>query len=506
MSRTKGKIVIIGGGIAGLCAGVYAEECGYHAIVLEQNGIPGGLATSWRRGEYTFETCLHWLLGSNPKSEFNALWREVFDIEGLAFINPEEFVRWENEQGDALRIFADVDKLEAELLHKAPVDAEETKRFIAAIRGFARFPMPSSGQSWLGQGLAMLRMARFLPLLQRWAGVTAAEYGQRFKHPLLRRLFAEGATGRMSALALILPLVWANERDAGYAIGGAKAIIDAVVQRFRALGGELRLLAKVEEILIEDHTAVGVRLTDGAVIKADWVISAADGHATIYDLLHGQYKDSAIDAAYAAAEIFPSYLQVSLGIARDLSRQPAFVACVLDNPISLDPQTTLDAASFRFFHFDPTFAPKGKTAVTCFLPTYNGSYWTDLHRDDHARYVVEKQRIADAVIAILERRIPGVRNAIEVIDVSTPASVVRFTGNWKGSMEGWLLTPRAGFSGMRQTLPGLQRFFMAGQWVQPGGGLPSGLMSARTALQAICRKDGVRFLSRRPDPAAERAA
>ena len=128
-------------------------------------------------------------------------------------------------------------------------------------------------------------------------------------------------------------------------------------------------------------------------------------------------------AAYTTADVFPSYLQVSLGVAQDLSRQPAFVACVLDNPIAIDPLTTLDAASFRFFHFDPTFAPKGKTAVTCFLPTYNGSYWTDLQRDDHARYVVEKQRIADAVIAMIERRIPGVRNAIEVIDVSTPASV-----------------------------------------------------------------------------------
>ena len=63
MARTSRKIVIIGGGIAGLCAGVYARKCGYDVEVLEQHDNAGGLAT---RGDYTFETCLHWLLGANP--------------------------------------------------------------------------------------------------------------------------------------------------------------------------------------------------------------------------------------------------------------------------------------------------------------------------------------------------------------------------------------------------------------------------------------------------------
>jgi protoporphyrinogen oxidase len=50
------RILIIGGGIAGLCTGVYARKCGYQAEVLEMNTLPGGLAMSWRRGEDTFET------------------------------------------------------------------------------------------------------------------------------------------------------------------------------------------------------------------------------------------------------------------------------------------------------------------------------------------------------------------------------------------------------------------------------------------------------------------
>jgi phytoene dehydrogenase-like protein len=153
--------------------------------------------------------------------------------------------------------------------------------------------------------------------------------------------------------------------------------------------------------------------------------------------------------------------------------------------------------SFRFFHFDPTFAPPGKTAVTCFLPTRNFEFWVDLQEHDPTQYQAEKHRICEAVIAILERSVADVRQAIEVTDVSTPATVIRYTSNWKGSMEGWLLTPTTGFKPLRNILPGLRRFLMVGQWIMPGGGLPSGLLTARSGIQAICRRDRLPFVAQR---------
>ena len=85
-----------------------------------------------------------------------------------------------------------------------------------------------------------------------------------------------------------------------------------------------------------------------------------------------------------------------------------------------------------------------------------------------------------------------------MIDVSTPATVIRYTGNWKGSMEGWLLTPTTGYQQLPNTLPGLRHFLMVGQWIMPGGGLPSGLLTARSAIQAVCRHDRIPFAVRQP--------
>lgn len=493
MTSQSRKIAIIGGGIAGLCAAVYARNCGYEVELLEQHNSPGGLATSWKRGDYTFETCLHWLLGSNPDGTLHAQWQEVCDIDSLSFVYAQEYLRLEDEHGGSLSIYTDVDRLEGELLSAAPGDETEIRHLAEAIRQLGNLPMPGLDEGWPQKALDLVRIMPDLPLLWRLSHISVEEYGQRFSHPLLRRFFGAGAMGRLSVLALIISLGWMSTRNAGYAIGGAQALIRLIVERLATLGGRVRYGAKVERILVENDVAVGVQLVGGEIVKADWVLSAADGHTTTYEMLGGKYKDKAVDAAYDSFETFPSYLQVSLGVARDLSDQPGYVTRVLDEPLQIDPETALPDVSFRFFHFDPTFAPKGKTAVTCFLPTRNFSYWVDLHERDPHIYQAEKQRVAEAVIAILERRMPGIRADIEVTDIASPASVIRFTGNWKGSMEGWLMTPDTGFKSLPLTLPGLRRFLRAGQWVHPGGGLPTGLMTARAAIQAMCREDHLLF-------------
>ncbi len=493
MQQNGSKIVIIGGGIAGLCTAVYALKCGYQVEVLEMHDMAGGLAMSWRRGPYTFETCLHWLVGSNPHGELRSQWEEVFPIGKLTFVDPEEFVRIETERGDRLSMYTSVDRLEAELLRRAPQDAPAIRDFTRSVRTLGKFRMldPSGGlaENWKN----MLRDLPVFPLLGKLSKISGREYGSRFADPLLRSFFSSGDIGKMSAIAMPISLGWMNLGNAGYCIGGSQAIIRLIEEQIAALGGTVRFQAKVERILVENDAAVGVQLAGGEIVKADWVISAADGHTTIFEMLGGKYVDPAIRKTYEEHELFASYLQVSLGVALDLRDQPWALTRVLDTPIQVDPATDVHHLGFRFFHFDPSFAPPGRTAVTCLLPTRNFAYWSDLRHRDFNRYREQKHRVADAVIAVLERIVPGVRDAIEVIDVSTPATVARYTGNWLGTMEGWLVRPVEGFRPLRNTLPGLRQFMMAGQWVMPGGGLPSGPMTARPAMKAICKHDHVPF-------------
>lgn len=493
MNRNGRKVVIIGGGIAGLCTAVYALKCGYEVEVLEMSDVAGGLAMSWRRGPYTFETCLHWLVGSNPHGEFRTQWEEVCDIEKLTFVDPDEFVRMEREDGDRLSVFTDVDRLEAELLRRAEEDAEAIHQLTHAIRAMGKFRMldPSGGlaENWLN----MLRDLPMFPLMGKLSKMSGTEYGARFKDPLLREFFSNGDIGKMSAIAMVISLAWMNMRNAGYCVGGSQALIRLIEEKIASLGGKIRLRAKVARILVEKDVAVGVELAGGEAIPADWVISAADGHTTIFDMLEGKYANAETRNRYQNRELFASYLQVSLGVGLDLSNQPQMLSILLDKPFQVDPGTESDHVGFRFFHFDPTFAPPGRTAVTSQLMTRNYQFWADLRHFHIDAYRAEKERVAKAVIDVLEKRVAGARDAVEVVDVSTPASVMRYTGNWKGTMEGWLVEPGSSFKPLPNTLPGLKQFVMAGQWVMPGGGLPCGPMTGRAAVRVLCKQDHVPF-------------
>ena len=69
---------------------------------------------------------------------------------------------------------------------------------------------------------------------------------------------------------------------------------------------------------------------------------------------------------------------------------------------------------------------------------------------------------------------------------------------WMGATTGWLLTKQTmqmRITGMSKTLPGLKNFYMAGQWVEPGGILPIAAMSGCNAIQLICHADGQPFVT-----------
>jgi phytoene dehydrogenase-like protein len=126
------SIVIVGGGIAGLAAGCYAQMNGYRATVLEMHSIPGGLCTAWSRKGYTFDISMHMLVGyeSGP---FHRMWRELGVVQGRQFVTHDPLLRIET-MGKKIDVSPDLDRFERELLALAPGDAELIREFIGMAR------------------------------------------------------------------------------------------------------------------------------------------------------------------------------------------------------------------------------------------------------------------------------------------------------------------------------------------------------------------------------------
>ncbi len=484
------KALIIGGGIAGLCSGVYLQKNGFKTEILEMHSLAGGLATAWRRGGYTFENCIHWLVGSKEGEELNAIWKEVFDIGQLEFYDAESYQVIEK-GARKLVVYRDVDRMEREFLAQAPEDAAVVREFAALVRRLSFFRFPG-GDSIFARLVSLAKALPHLFRIGKYSKFTLAAYAEKVKDPLLRSFFASGLS-ELSFLAVAFSLAWMTRGNGGYPIGGSLKMIKPIEDHYRALGGNIRFDTRVERIIVSKGKAAGVVIEGGKEITADIVVSAADGHTTLFQFLEGKFLGGKIERAHKDYLPFPSYVQVSLGVDAELKGEPGFLALLLDEDLIVDPKTRQKFLSFRVFNFDPTLAPAGKTAVVCFLATYNYEYWVSLRERDKVAYDAEKERVAHSVIRIFEERFPSGKGKIEVVDVATPATVIRYTGNWKGSMEGWLMTPSTGIRPLPPILAGLKDFYMVGQWVSPGGGLPSGLLTARATTRMICRDNGVKW-------------
>jgi phytoene dehydrogenase-like protein len=501
------SILIIGAGMAGLSAGCYAQMNGYRSQIFELHTIPGGLCTSWRRDDYLFDGSVRYLTGTGPQSKVHQLWAELDVLQERPIYYYDEFTRFEELDGRAFCMYTDIDRLEQHMLEIAPQDRDVIREFATALRQFTKMDLPVDLTPYdplealqLGQGMLPV----LLPVL-RWRDVTVREYAARFQDPLLREAlpqFLQFSPPDFPMMLLLTTLAMMNDREAGYPIGGSLQFAEEIADRYLALGGEIHYKARVEKVLVKarpgggrgNDRAMGVRLQDGSEHYGDMVISAADGHATIYDLLQGRYLDDTIRSYYRDLPVAESILQISLGVACDFAAEPPSLSFPLREPIELG-NVWHDRLALKHYCFDPTMAPPGKSVLSLWCEA-DYDYWKRL-RADRKGYRAAKDQVAGQVIAALEERYPGLRSKIEVVDVATPITYERYTANWCGAFAGWALTTHKMSmmmgKGMSKTLPGLDGFYMIGQWVEPGGNVELSAASGRDVIKDICKLENRPF-------------
>jgi phytoene dehydrogenase-like protein len=493
------SIIVIGGGIAGLSVGCYGRMNGFRMRIFEMHNLPGGLCTSWKRQGYTVDGCIHWLAGSNPQSKLYRLWEELGAVQGREFIYAEEYGRIESADGKTFIIYSDIDRLKQHMKEIAPEDNKVIDEFINAVWRCTRFEPPIEKAPEVYGLLDMLNLIitqfPLLRMLWKWNRISLTQFGMRFKSPLLREAFPLMSMPEFPMFFMLMTFALMHNKAAGYPVGGSLEFSRAIEKRYLAIGGKINYKAKVTKILVERGRAVGVKLEDGTEHYADYIISAADSHATIFEMLEGKYVDDTIKGYYNNLIPFPPMVYLALGVDRRSDDMPR---CIGDTTIQLKDQIMIGGKeqkclSIHIYNVDPTLAPAGKTLLTVmFHADYD--YWKKLRENDE-QYKAEKETIADIVVSLLDKRFPGLAAQVEMRDVATPTTFERYTGNWKGSSLGWQVTSKTrSFSKfMQKTLPGLENFYMAGQWVAPGGGVPNAAMSGRNVIQIICKKEKRRF-------------
>jgi len=495
---TDKSILIIGAGLAGLATGCYAQMNGYRSHIFEHHTVPGGVAATWKRKGYLVDGGIHFIMGHKPGTGLHELYRELGVVGTCGFVDMATYGRFTDEtSGRSVEVTRDLDRLARDLKALAPLDARVIDELIAGARALQGLDMSQVGMGKPPELMGPLDQAREMwdmrHLFRYFVGKYArpiADYAGSCHDPWLREFIKNLFLPEVPAWFLFMILALLADGQLGLLEGGSLSFVLPTEKRYKALGGQVTYGATVEEILVEDDRAVGVRLADGREHRADVVVSAADGHSTIFSMLGGRYVDEKIERRYRNWSLIRPLAMVSFGVAREFPGEPWLQVVNLRQPFDVG-NRRCDAFMVRTFNYSPRFAPPGKTVVQAAFES-DWDFWSKL-REDLERYEAEKEGVATQILERLEVHYPGLSSQVEMTDVATPYTTWRYTRNRRGAYMGWLPTPQVINTQMHRTLPGLHNFYMAGQWVMPGGGVPSCLYSGRHVVQILCRQDGKPF-------------
>jgi phytoene dehydrogenase-like protein len=489
---SEGEVIVIGAGLSGLSAGIYARLNGFPCRIVERHSGPGGVASCWRRGEYLIDGGIHFIMGHRPEDAASAVFREMGLDLGADVAEMRIYGRYVDEnKGRRVDVTRDLDRLARDLKgysgeDLAVIDAliEGARRFRGLDRGRAglgrppelRNPLARLGEIWAARRVWRLFSGVYARSLSDFARCCADPWLRRF----LTGLFLPDAPAWFVCFLLAL----LSDGGLGYLKRGSLEFVLSLERRFRDLGGQVEYNAEAERILVEKGRTAGVRLEDGRVLPAAAVISAADGRDTLFRMLGGAYVDKPTARRYASWKLAPAGVTASFGLRREFPNEAPLTTISLMHPLLLNGAKVEDIL-VRIFNYSPAFAPRGRSVLQAWVES-DFDAWQGLRDRDPSRYAEEKRRAADDILKRLEKHYPGISSQVEVADVATPATVWRYTRNHRGASLAWMPTPRFYKTPLRRTLMGLSGFFLAGQWVAGSGVIPC-LYSGRHAVELLCR-------------------
>jgi phytoene dehydrogenase-like protein len=494
------SIIIIGAGIAGLSTGCYAQMNGFQSQIFEHHSKPGGLAAWWRRGKYLIDGGIHFLIAHKEGTPIYDVYREIATADRSTLVDMTTYMRFMDETRElSIDFISDIEKLEEDLLQISPEDKDEIHDFIKEVEWLKDSPLltdlgmsvkPPELKGRFSSLKEMWQMRSFMKYFTGKYSKTSRVYAKRFQNPFLQSVFENlfSPDGQIWFAIMILATVAAGQL--GLLKGGCPSFIKPIEAHYKSLGGKINYNSKVEKILVENNTAVGILLSDGTEYRGDVVISAADGKSTIYNLLDGNYVDEKIDKRYGNWKRYDPLVTVSFGVKRVFDDCPHFCVFMMKEPLKVG-NTLTKLLPLRVFNYSDEFAPKGCTVIQVMLET-EWEYWINLHSNSEV-YEKEKNELARNIIKELDNHYPGIESQIDMIDVATPCTTWRYTLNDEGSPMGWMISKESLMSQIKRTLPGLENFYMAGQWVLPGGGVPGCIYTGRNVIEILCQHNGKTF-------------
>lgn len=474
-------VVVVGSGLGGLSCAALLAKAGLSVVVLEQHTAIGGYAHGFKRGQFEFDSAIHYIGECGP----GGLIPRVLQALGVA--DQVEFREMDPDGFDHLhfpdfvfRVPRGLEAYRERLLEYFPHEAPGLERYcrllaevwetMKARRGLDDpKPLPST----VGR-LASTTVLTLLNELFRDPQLIAVLTGQRLNYGV-----AAASASLLSHVAMVMHYL----EGAYYPAGGSQRLADAFVHALKARGGEVRTRATVVRICIEGGKATGVELKNGELLRAAHVVSNADLWRTFQHLVGPSHLPESLSTRLATITPSTSALSVYLGTDLDL---PGLGFGSENHWIlrSYDPHAPLGWSEAELKSGElpgpecmlagvPTLkdpsaghAPPGSnTVLLCGALDYRVvERWRGtkvMHRGDG--YEALKQQLGQALIRHAESTLfPGLSGRLELCEIGTPLTNEFYSQSTVGALYGPAQTPgQVGVHALPAATP-IERLWLAG--------------------------------------------
>lgn len=499
--------IVIGAGIGGLFCANFLAHAGVKTLLIERHELVGGyMQGGWHRGFYfdygtqsneikgAIEPALE-VLGLSDRVQFHQCHHRFMTPDGLDLSYhtlddaEREFSAAFPETADGIKKYFDYYRRVTEVSKMVNIDG-----LGSIIKGNSLEWMPDYHAYW--------KTKPYYEEMMEYDSIHSWRKAREFLGGDSRISRVLTHFGYRNQSCLSTGIFWHMWReDYFYNEGGKQVFMDMLADAFVERGGTLAMKTDVEEILIDGDTAVGVRLANGKVVRANNIISNADMKQTFEKMCGGhellqpwiqQMRKTTLSEAF-----FSVYLGLDMPVEElDKHLKGAHHSWIFptDNPVAEPFDISFHAGlpveiSAPCLH-DPSLAPEGQSSVV--LQTFSFYDWMNrwnITADGRRAgdYREMKKAVEQQVIENFAKVVPGVQDKIKIQFSSTPLTHKRYTMNEEGATGAWTWNPKRTFvklTEQRVTTP-IKNLYCGGHWALYPGGLLTATIAGKMAADCV---------------------
>ncbi len=488
----KYDAIIIGSGLGGLSCGAYLARHGRKVLVLEKHGIPGGYATSFTRGDFTFDVGLHMINAVGTEGRMYPVLEECGIAGKVEFIRLKDFARVIYPEHDFVIPGGGLDEVIASFENAFPDERRGIRVFfdhmLRIYNDQSRFAL-SKMPFLLQLPLFPVLYRSFFPV----ANKTCAQLmDKHIRSPKLKTLLFSHwcyyglPPSRLNLSYGVWPTMSFWMQGAYYIRGGNQPLPDAFVSVIRQHGGEILYNTKVASIKLNNQSASGVVTEQGTGYDAGIIISNASPQETFFTMLGREKVPGNLvrktEAMEPSLSSFVVFLGLDAAFGSQLENRRDYELLVFDSydhDQDFRMRVNGDAGRAGFYivlnsNIDKSVARNNKFVMSiCQLQGYD--HWKQYEQGYFTKnktdYVKEKKRMADVLIRRAERAVPNISKHIETMEIATPLTYKRYTGNYNGASYGWANIVKQANPLQRSPMKTpIRNLYLSSAWTFPGEG------------------------------------